>query len=142
MFLDVIRSAYPRVVDCYEAMGLHGSAIQWLYLWLDEVFDSYDMEWQEDLPEIYEGLAVNYLNMGKDAQSAYYYNKLIDVDDTLPPEAKLEIAETFAKPKKNNFRFRYFLVKTYPQKLVNATIASPKKNFVIIAFVRPYRIYP
>lgn len=112
-FFDVFRSAYPRIVDCYEAMGLHGSAVQWLYLWLDDVFDSYDAEWQEDLPEIYEGLAVNYLNMGKDAQSAYYYNKLIDVDDTLPPEAKLEIAETFAKPKKNNFRF------VYPPKLAD-----------------------
>ena len=111
---EIARELYPRIVDCYEAMGLHGSAIQWLYLWLDEV-DEGDafVPWQEDLPEIYEGLAVNYLNLGKESQSAYYYNKLIDVDDTLPPEAKLEIAETFSKPKKKNFRF------VYPPKLAD-----------------------
>ncbi len=101
---DAIRDACVRIVDCYEAMGLNGSAVQWLYAWLHT---AYELEWTEDLPEIYEGLAVNYLNMGKEAQSAYYYNKLIDVDATLPPEAKFEIADTFAKPKSSGFRFVY-----------------------------------
>ena len=100
------NETYARIADIYEAMGLHGSAINWLYRCLHEADE-------QDLPELYEGLAVNYLNMGKETQSAYYYNKLIDVDETLPPEAKMEIVEAFSKPKKNGFRF------TYPPKLAD-----------------------
>lgn len=108
---DVLHECYPRIVDCYEAMGLYATAIHWLYLWLNEIDEDDDedilLDWREDLPDIYESLGVNYLNLGKESASAYYYNKLIDVDDTLPPEAKIEIAETFAKPKESRFRFVY-----------------------------------
>ena len=103
-----MRETYARIADIYEAMGLHGSALNWLYKYLHEADE-------QDLPEIYEGLAVNYLNMGKETQSAYYYNKLIDADETLPPEAKMEIVEAFSKPKKNGFRF------VYPPKLADFT---------------------
>ena len=116
MPMEELRACYPRIVDCYEAMGLHATAIHWLYLWLDEIDEDDETPWfdgQEDLPDIYEGLGVNYLNLGKESQSAYYYNKLIDVDDTLPQEAKIEIAETFAKPKESRFRF------VYPPKLAD-----------------------
>ncbi len=109
-YLEERRDAYVRIVDCYEAMGLNSSAISWLYAWLHEANEEEELE---DLPDIYEGLAVNYLNLGKETQSAYYYNKLIDVDATLPPEAKLEIAETFSKPKKSGFHF------VYPPKLAD-----------------------
>ena len=47
---------YTRLSDIYEAMGLHGSAIAE----------------EEDLPDIYEGWAVNDLNTGNDTASAYY----------------------------------------------------------------------
>ena len=85
-----VRDSYARIADIYEAMGLHGSAVLWLYRYLH-------MANEDELAEIYEGLAVNYLNMGKEAQSAYYYNKLMDTDETLPPEAKVEIAEAFSR---------------------------------------------
>lgn len=104
-----VRDCYARIADIYEAMGLHGSAILWLYRYLH-------IAKEEDLSEIYEGIAVNYLNMGKEAQSAYYYNKLIDTDDTLPPEAKIEIAEAFSKQKNSGFRF------TYPPKLADFSL--------------------
>ncbi|MBQ8657986.1 MAG: hypothetical protein IJ506_02525 [Clostridia bacterium] len=91
---------YTRLADIYENMGLHSSAVNCWYKFLD------DCE-VEDLPDIYEGLAVNYLNMGNDSQSAYYYNQLINVDDTLPEETKYEIAETFSSKKKDRFRFVY-----------------------------------
>lgn len=91
---------YTRLADIYEGMGLHASAINWLYRFMDiaEV---------DDLPDIYEGLAVNYLNMGQENHSAYYYNRLIDVDATLPMEAKQDILDAFSKPKKAGFRFVY-----------------------------------
>ncbi len=91
---------YTRLADIYENMGLHVSAVNCLYRFLD------DCE-EEDLPDLYESLAVNYLNMGNEHQSAYYYNQLINVDDTLPEETKYEIAETFSTKKKDNFRVVY-----------------------------------
>ena len=91
---------YTRLADIYEGMGLHASAINWLYRFLDvaEV---------DDLPDIYEGLAVNYLNMGQENYSAYYYNRLIDADASLPIEAKQDILDAFSKPKTAGFRFIY-----------------------------------
>ena len=84
---------YARLADIYESMGLHGSAINWLYRYLDIAED-------EELPDVYEAIAVNYLSMGQEAQSAYYYNRLIDVDESLPDETKLDIAKAFSHDKK------------------------------------------
>lgn len=91
---------FTRFADIYEGMGLHLSAINWLYRFLD-------IASEEDLPDIYEGLAVNYLNLGNETQSAYYYNKLIDADETLPSETKWEILNAFSKDKRAKFRFVY-----------------------------------
>ncbi|MBE7085944.1 MAG: tetratricopeptide repeat protein [Clostridiales bacterium] len=97
---------YARLCDIYEGMGLHGSAVRWWFRFLD-IAD------EEDYPEIYEGLAVNFLNLGNEGQSAYYYNKLIDVDDTLPEEARMDIVEAFSTNKRERFRF------VYPPKLAD-----------------------
>ena len=68
--------SFMRLADIYEGMNLNDSAITWLYRFLDIAL-------AEDLPDIYESLAVNYLNAGKEAQSAYYYNMLIDSDESI-----------------------------------------------------------
>ncbi len=91
---------YARFADIYEAMGLQGSAINCYFRFLDVAEEG-------DLPDIYEGLAANFLSIGNDSQSAFYYNKLIDVDDTLPEETKFDIAEAFSTAKKDKFRFVY-----------------------------------
>ena len=91
---------FTRLSDIYEAMNLQGTAINWWFRFLD-IAD------EEDLPDIYEGLAVNFLNLGQESASAYYYNKLIDADDTLPEETKYDIAEAFSTAKKERFRFVY-----------------------------------
>lgn len=91
---------YARFADIYEAMGLQGSAINCYFRFLDVAEES-------DLPDIYEGLAANFLSIGSESQSAFYYNKLIDVDDTLPEETKFDIAEAFSTAKKEKFRFIY-----------------------------------
>ncbi len=91
---------YMMLSDIYENMELYSSAVNCWFRFMDNCTG-------DDLPDIYEGLAVNYLNMGNEAQSAFYYNKLIDADDTLTEENKLEIAETFARDKRSNFRFVY-----------------------------------
>lgn len=112
-FVDALRTAhreyalyggdgevYARIADIYEAMGLHASAINYLFRYLD-IAD------EEDYPDIYEGIAVNYMNIGNESAAAFYYNRLIDVDDTLTPESKMEIAAAFTKEKKSNLRFAY-----------------------------------
>lgn len=91
---------YTRLSDIYESMGLHASALNYWYKFLD-VAD------EEDLPDIYEGLAVNYLNIGNETQSAFYYNKLLDVDESISPETRSEIIAAFTPEKKSPFRFTY-----------------------------------
>ncbi len=91
---------FTRLSDIYESMDLHSSALNWWYRFLD-------IAHEDELPDIYEGLAVNYLNMGNESQSAYYYNQLVDVDATLPEETKLDIAEAFSKDQTDKFRFAY-----------------------------------
>ncbi len=98
---DDVTDVYIRIADAYEHMGLYGSAISSLFLALDEC------KLEEDLPDIYEGLGANFMHLGIENQSAYYYNRLIDADDTLTEENKYEIAQAFAKDKRDNFRFVY-----------------------------------
>lgn len=118
-FLPALRLAYKelneyggdadvfaRLSDIYEGMSLQGSAIDCWFRFLDVADEA-------DYPDIYEGLASNFLAIGNETQSAYYYNKLIDVDDTISEEARIEIAEAFSVPKKEKFRF------VYPPKLAD-----------------------
>ena len=91
-------SAYMRIADCYENLGLNAYALKWL-------FGALDMAEPEELPDLYEGLAVNYLSLNEEAASAYYYNLLLGVDDTLTAENKREIAAAFAKNGKEKLRF-------------------------------------
>lgn len=93
-------NVYVRLADIYEGMGLHASALNYWYKFLD-------IAEEQDLSEIYEGIAVNYLNTGNESASAYYYNKLMDTDDTLPDEVKMDIVDAFSKEKKSPFRFVY-----------------------------------
>lgn len=99
-FYGADADALARLADIYENMGLYTSALNCWYRFADSCTT-------EDLPDAYEGLAVNYLNLGNDVQSAYYYNKLIDADATLTSADKAQIAETFAAERENGFRFVY-----------------------------------
>ncbi len=90
--------------DIYETLGLYASATNYWYKFL-HICD------EEDLPEIYEGLATAYLNMNNDERSAYYYNLLLDVDDTITDESKQEIIDAFAKNDDNNLKFSSILVR-------------------------------
>ena len=92
--------AFMRLCDVYENLGLHSTALTWWFRCLDCCAS-------EDLPDVYEGLAVNFLNMGKDAQAAYYYNLLIDSDAMIPAETKREIAESFARTPERPMRISY-----------------------------------
>ncbi len=91
---------FMRLCDIYEGMGLYSSAINWWYRFLDVAEDF-------DLPDVYEGLAVNYMNIGNEPVAAYYYGRLVDSDDQMPSDVKAEIATAFSKKKGDGFRFIY-----------------------------------
>ncbi len=91
---------FVRLCDIYEGLGLQGSAINYWFQFLN-VAD------EEEYPDIYEGLANNYLAIGNDRQAAYYFNLLIDADDSIPEETKMDIADAFAVDKRSQFRFVY-----------------------------------
>ncbi len=91
---------YARLCDIYEGMGLHGSALNYWFRFLDVAEES-------DLPDIYEGLAANFLATGNERQAAYYYDRLVDADESLPEDTKLDIVEAFAQDKRSKFRFVY-----------------------------------
>ena len=69
---------YARLADIYESMGLHGSAINWLYRYLDIAED-------EELPDVYEAVKATYvfaptcverLTSGNDANDKVYANTM------------------------------------------------------------------
>ncbi len=91
---------YARLCDIYEGMGLQGSSVNYWFRYLD-------VAEPQDLPDIYESLAANFLSMGNERQAAYYYDKLVDADENLPEETKMEIVEAFAQDKRAKFRFLY-----------------------------------
>lgn len=91
---------FVRLSDIYEAMNLQGMAVNCWFRFLN-------IAETDELPDIYEGLAVNFLALGQESQSAYYYNRLIDADESIPEETKLDIAEAFSTAKKSRFRFVY-----------------------------------
>lgn len=95
-----------RLADIYENMGLSSTAIN---CW----FKALDCASEEDYPDIYEGLALNYLNMGKEAQSAFYYNCLIESDEEIPDDIKYQIADIFSEKPKSALKI------SYPPRLVD-----------------------
>ncbi len=99
---------YARLCDIYEGMGLQGSAINYWFKFLD-------IAAEEELSDVYEGLATNFLAIGSERQAAYYYDKMIDADESIPEDIKLDIADAFAEDKRAKFRF------VYPPKLADYT---------------------
>ncbi len=76
--------------DIYEAMGLYARAADAWYHFLDTCNEA-------DFAEGYEGLAVAFMNMGNEAQSALYYHKMLSEENEVSEEEKAEILSLFLK---------------------------------------------
>ena len=84
---DEILEAFA---DIYEQMELYSKAVDTWFYYLDEYGgDAYETD-----EEVYEGLAVDYMNMGYEMESLLYYKKMIDSVSLDPDkEARTRVAE-------------------------------------------------
>ncbi len=99
-FFPATVDSYAAQADIYEYLEASSQALKTWYQFLCICEE-------EDLSEAYEGIAVNYMNLGKESQAAYYYNLLLNVDDDITEESKMEIIERFSAPPKTGFRTVY-----------------------------------
>lgn len=92
--------SYELAADIYEGMGVYDMAIREWFHFLDTVEPEY-------YAEAYEGLGVNFMNLGNEAQAAYYYHLLLKTDPDIPQEDKADLLDSFSKPANREFRIVY-----------------------------------
>lgn len=98
---DYVYSLFGEV---YDDINLYPSSVNYWFNYLDYV---YDENYPDDIAIAYESLAGCYFNMGDDTKSAYFYNKLFNLDPSIVFENKDEVLKMFSKPKKSAFRVVY-----------------------------------
>lgn len=94
---DNTCDASVLAADIYEGLGIYGQAIDAWFHFLDTCNEA-------DFGEGYEGLAVTYMNMGCEAQSAFYYHKMLQADGGNAEEGKLDFFNFFSAEKKPDLR--------------------------------------
>lgn len=99
------EESYMLYAETYDDMGLFESCVNGWFKYIDYVLECAD---SPDLSEAYEGLAVSYMNMGRDDIAAYYYNKLlIETAEDLTEESREEIIDSFLSSQKPPLKFAY-----------------------------------
>ena len=82
--------AQAPAADIYEGLGLWQLAADAWFRFLDTCNEA-------DFGEGYEGLAVAFMNMGNDVQSALYYHRAFAEEGQLSPEGAAEIGNLFRR---------------------------------------------
>lgn len=97
--------SYMLYAETFDDMGLYESCVNGWFKYIDFVSAC---ESTPDMSEAYEGLAVSYMNMGRDDMAAYYYNKLlIETAEDLSQEAREEIINNFLSTQKSPLKIAY-----------------------------------
>ena len=86
--------------DIYEEMELYSLAADAWFRFLDTCNEA-------DFPEGYEGLAIAFMNMNNDSQSAYYYRRSLTEEDLDSVLERMEEIELSAENKKPELRLIY-----------------------------------
>ena len=89
--------AQALYADIYEAMELWQLAADAWFRFLDVCNEA-------DFAEGYEGLAVAFMNLGNEMQSAIYYHRSFAEDGEIPPEGAAELRELFEREKTPRLR--------------------------------------
>ncbi|MGN0818129.1 MAG: tetratricopeptide repeat protein [Candidatus Coproplasma sp.] len=99
------EGSYMLYAETFDDMGLYENCVNGWFKYIDYVLECAD---SPDLSEAYEGLAVCYMNMGRDDMAAYYYNKLlIETAEELTEENREEIISNFLSSQKPLLKFAY-----------------------------------
>ena len=97
------EDSYMLYAETFDDMGLYEKSVNGWFKYIDYSFGYPDC----DFSEAYEGLAVNYLNMGEEEVAAFYYNKLlIETSAELSPENRQEIINNFIVTRKPTLKNR------------------------------------
>lgn len=94
---DSSADACALYADIYEEMELHRLSADAWFRFLDTCNEA-------DFPEGYEGLAIAFMNLNNDAQSAYYYRRSLTEEDLDSVFEKMEEIEFAAEHKKPELR--------------------------------------
>lgn len=98
------EDSYMLYAEAFDDMGLYEKSINGWFKYIDYSFGYPD----SDFSDAYEGLAVNYLNIGEEEIAAFYYNKLlVETAAELTPENRREIIDNFIVTHKSPLKIAY-----------------------------------
>ena len=98
------EDSYMLYAEVFDDMGLPEKSVNGWFKYIDYLRASSDA----DLSEAYEGLAVNYLNLGEEEIAAFWYNKLLaETDAELTPENRQEIINSFIVRRKSPLKIAW-----------------------------------
>lgn len=99
------EDAYMMYAETFDDMRIFDKCINGWFKYIDYVASYDDVP---DLSDAYEGLAVSFMNMGRESFAAFYYNKLLlETDEQLSPEARQEIIDDFLASDEPPLKFAY-----------------------------------
>lgn len=90
--------SFMLYAEIYDDIGLYEKCVNYWFRFIDCVGGG-------DFSEVYEGLAIAYMNLGNEHFSAYYYNKLLQDTDDLDADARKEIISSFLSGEDNPLKF-------------------------------------
>ena len=98
------EDSYMLYAETFDDMGLCEKSVNGWFKYID-----YECGYPDaDFSDAYEGLAVNYLNMGEEELAAFYYNKLlVETAADLTPENRREVINSFILSKKSPLRIAW-----------------------------------
>ncbi len=97
------EDSYMLYAEAYDDMALYEKSVNGWFKYID-----YAAGGDNDFSDAYEGLAVNYLNMGEEELAAFYYNKLlVETDAELTAENRKEIINNFIVTRKSPLKIAW-----------------------------------
>lgn len=98
------EDSYMLYAETFDDMGLYEKSINGWFKYIDYCNGYSDI----DYSDAYEGLAVNYLNIGEEEVAAFYYNKLlVETASELSAENRREIINNFIVTHKTPLKIAY-----------------------------------
>ncbi len=91
---------FSLYAEAYEDLGLFEKSVNSWFKYIDADFT-------EEYTYAYEGLALNYMNIGQNAVSAFYYDKILKITDGISEIDRKQLLSTFLSDEKNPLKIVY-----------------------------------